>query len=240
MRYTPPDLTDPQNPFYSLTVPTCDTVRLSTILGSLVQRSRSVMFVGLAGTGKTTVMTNFLHDLDESMQSTVVAMNYFTDSAKLQQQIEGPIDRRAGRCVFGPPVGKTHIYFLDDMNLPYVEDYGTQNAHALIAQHQDHGTIFDRDDLSFRKEIKGTMYLAAMNPTAGSFTINERNQGHFSTFSCVMPGPADLCTIFHSILSGHLMDFEDVVIDASHEWIIEPCRSHLNRHPILHGPRRRQ
>eukprot|EP00937_MAST-01D_sp_MAST-1D-sp2_P002818 g2818.t1 len=212
-RYSHPDTSDQMHPFYSLFVPTADTTRLTSLLDALVKSRRPVMFVGLAGTGKTTIISNYLQELDESMLSTVVAMNYFTDSATLQKQIEAPIDRRAGRS-FGPPAGKQMLYFLDDLNLPHVEEYGTQNSHALLAQHQDHGTIFDRSDLSLRKEIVDTLYLAAMNPTAGSFVINERNQGHFSTFACLMPGATDLHAIFQAILSGHLQDFDDNAIDA--------------------------
>jgi dynein heavy chain len=35
-----------------------------------------------------------------------------------------PIDKRAGR-MFGPPATKRLVYFIDDLNLPYLETYGT-------------------------------------------------------------------------------------------------------------------
>lgn len=62
------------------------------------------------------------------------------------------IDKRSGRR-FGPPATKHLIFFLDDMNLPYVETYGTQNAIALLTQIVGYGTFFDRGDLGFRKEV---------------------------------------------------------------------------------------
>lgn len=64
------------------------------------------------------------------------------------------IDKRSGRR-FGPPTTKRLIVFLDDMNLPYVETYGTQNAIALLTQIVGYGTFFDRTDLGFRKEVSG-------------------------------------------------------------------------------------
>ena len=48
-------------------------------------------------------------------------------------EMELSIDKRAGR-MFGPPATKKLIYFIDDMNLPYIETYGTQNSIALITQ----------------------------------------------------------------------------------------------------------
>ena len=69
---------------------------------------------------------------------------------------------------YGPPASKRLIVFIDDLNLPYIETYGTQNAIALLTQHMSYGTIFDRLDLGLRKELVDIQYMAAMNPTAVS------------------------------------------------------------------------
>ena len=47
-------------------------------------------------------------------------------------------------------------------------------------------------------------YVACMNPTAGSFTINSRLQRHFSVFAVSFPGMDALKTIYSSILSQHV------------------------------------
>ena len=49
-------------------------------------------------------------------------------------------------------------------------------------------------------------FLAAMNPTAGSFTINPRLQRRFVAFAVDQPGAASLVTIFSTFLNGHLVD----------------------------------
>ena len=51
-------------------------------------------------------------------------------------------------------------------------------------------------------------YIAAMNPTAGSFEICERCQRHFATFAIAMPSQSDLNTIFTSLFGGHLSSFQ--------------------------------
>ncbi|CAB1116950.1 unnamed protein product [Ectocarpus sp. CCAP 1310/34] len=213
-----------ETPFSQLAVSTNDTVRMSYIMNKLVRRSKFLMLVGTAGTGKTSIIKEYLRSLDkdaDGLLSVNINMNYFTDSAALQQELEMNIDKRSGRR-FGPPTTKRLITFLDDMNLPYVETYGTQNAIALLTQIVGYGTFFDRVDLGFRKEIVDVQFLSAMNPTAGSFEICERLQRHFATFACQMPSVSDLKLVYSSILSGHMLGWGDSintmcarVVDAS-------------------------
>ena len=42
-----------------------------------------------------------------------------------QQELEEFIDKRSGR-IYGPPSNKKLLYFVDNLNLPCVEEYGTQ------------------------------------------------------------------------------------------------------------------
>lgn len=65
------------------------------------------------------------------------------------------------------------LYFIDDMNMPKLDPYNTQNSIALMRQHMDYSHWYDRQKLTL-KEIKQTQYVACMNPTAGSFTVNPR------------------------------------------------------------------
>ena len=39
---------------------------------------------------------------------------------------------------YGPPGTKRLIYFIDDMNMPEVDTYGTVQPHTLIRQHLDY------------------------------------------------------------------------------------------------------
>ncbi|TYZ65632.1 hypothetical protein PybrP1_006817 [[Pythium] brassicae (nom. inval.)] len=203
-RYVPASIGNgpADTPFSSIVVSTNDSVRIRFLIETLVSRQRPAILVGGSGTGKTTIIKNFLRDLDDDMLFSAINMNYYTDSFKLQQQLEAVIDKRSGR-MFGPPATKKLVYFIDDLNLPYIETYGTQNALALLRQHLDYKTIFDRTDLGFRKEIVDVQYLSAMNPTAGSFIIDERLQRHYALFACMMPSREDLKTIYSSILKGH-------------------------------------
>ncbi|CAB1104525.1 unnamed protein product [Ectocarpus sp. CCAP 1310/34] len=54
------------------------------------------------------------------------------------------------------------------------------------------------------QNISDCQYVAAMNPTAGSFQINPRLQRHFLVFAIGMPSPTSLLAIFETFLEGHL------------------------------------
>eukprot|EP00804_Cyclotella_cryptica_P025500 CCRYP_012000-RA/>CCRYP_012000-RA protein AED:0.01 eAED:0.01 QI:1390/1/1/1/1/1/4/5322/2834 len=199
-----------ETPFNELFVETVETVRMTYLLDTLVRNGKYAMLVGNAGTGKTEIIKNYLGSLDKDTDGIVsknIVMSYYTSSLTLQNELEGYIDKRSGN-IFGPPMGKKMVFFIDDMNLPYVETYGTQNSIALLTQHMQYGSIFDRSDLGMRKNLNDIQYLAAMNPTAGSFEVCERCQRHFATFAVMMPSQSDLNTIFTSLLGGHLSSFQ--------------------------------
>ncbi|XP_040312713.1 dynein axonemal heavy chain 17 [Herpailurus yagouaroundi] len=62
---------------------------------------------------------------------------------------------------------------------------------------------YDRQKLTL-KDIHNCQYVACMNPTSGSFTIDPRLQRHFCVFAVSFPGQEALTTIYNTILAQHL------------------------------------
>ncbi|XP_019398323.1 PREDICTED: dynein heavy chain 17, axonemal [Crocodylus porosus] len=194
---------DPEVPLQASMVHTTETIRIRYFMDLLMARKWPVMLVGNAGTGKSVLMGNKLEALntdDYLVQS--VPFNFYTTSAMLQAILEKPLEKKSGRN-YGPPGTKKLIYFIDDMNMPEVDKYGTVAPHTLIRQHMDHGHWYDRNKLTL-KDIHNCQYVACMNPTAGSFTIDSRLQRHFCVFAVSFPGQEALMTIYSTILAQHL------------------------------------
>uniref|UniRef100_A0A4W6G7A8 Dynein axonemal heavy chain 17 n=1 Tax=Lates calcarifer TaxID=8187 RepID=A0A4W6G7A8_LATCA len=194
---------DADTPLQACLVHTTETIRVRYFMDCLLEHRRPVMLVGNAGTGKSVLVGDKLGSLDaEKYMIKNVPFNYYTTSAMLQAVLEKPLEKKAGRN-YGPPGSRKLIYFIDDMNMPEVDAYGTVQPHTLIRQHMDYNHWYDRNKLLL-KEIHNVQYVSCMNPTAGSFTINPRLQRHFSVFALSFPGAEALSTIYTSILSQHL------------------------------------
>lgn len=101
-------------------VHTAETHRLRFFLDMLLATRRPVMLVGAAGTGKTVLMNNKLKSLPPADYLVAnVPFNFYTTSEMLQNILEKPLEKKAGRN-YGPPGTKKLIYFVDDMNMPEV------------------------------------------------------------------------------------------------------------------------
>ncbi|XP_061247081.1 dynein axonemal heavy chain 9 isoform X1 [Bos javanicus] len=194
---------DPETPLQACLVHTSETICLCYFLERLLARRRPVMLVGTSGTGKSVLVGAKLASLDpEAYLVKNVPFNYYTTSAMLQAVLEKPLEKKAGRN-YGPPGNKKLVYFIDDMNMPEVDAYGTVQPHTVLRQHLDYGHWYDRNKLSL-KEVMNVQYVSCMNPTAGSFTINPRLQRHFSVLTLSFPGADALSSIYSTILTQHL------------------------------------
>ena len=186
----------------NITVPTVETVANSYFMKALINFNRHILLIGTAGCGKTQLVKGILTQLSpDYFSSCTINMNFYTDSILLQSQLEQPLEKKTGRQ-FGPPGKLRLIYFIDDLNMPQLDPYNTQNSIALIRQHLDYSHWYDRQKLTL-KDIFSTQYIASMNPTAGSFYVNPRLQRHFWLLGIPFPEANSLNTIYSTFLNGH-------------------------------------
>ena len=93
-----------------------------------------------------------------------------------------------------------------------------------MRQHMGYGHIYDLK-LS-QKVLLNTQYLAAMNPTAGSFIVNPRLQRLFATFAINFPSLEALNTIYATFLLGHLTKFPEEVQECGKRMVQAALQLH--------------
>jgi len=193
---------DSETPISAVLVPTVETVRLHFWMDMLIRNNVPVLLVGSPGTGKTAVILNKLAQLDEDWLVAKTSFNHYSIHHTMQAVLEAPLEKKAGKN-YGPPGTKKLVYFVDDLNMPQVDSYGTASPHTIMRQHIDYNHWYDRVKKTL-KIVTNTQYIAAMNPKAGSFTVDPRLQRHFTVFALSAPSNDACLTIYRSLLTGHL------------------------------------
>uniref|UniRef100_T1JML4 Dynein-1, subspecies f n=1 Tax=Strigamia maritima TaxID=126957 RepID=T1JML4_STRMM len=172
-----------------------------------------------------TVVPEYIHDpnlsfsdilvptLDTMRTKAFLNVNFSsrTTSMDVQRILEASVEKRT-KDVFGPPPGKRLLIFIDDMNMPQVDTYGTQQPIALLKLLFDKGGMYNRGKELNWKYIKDIGYLAAMGKAGGGRNeVDPRFVSMFSVFNMTFPSDETLFTIYNSILSGHLQLFSEKV-----------------------------
>ncbi|XP_011694340.1 PREDICTED: dynein heavy chain 10, axonemal [Wasmannia auropunctata] len=208
----PAYLYDRQKNFSDILVQTIDTLRTTWFVDLMSNLERPVLLVGETGTSKTAIIHEFLRNLSpEKYEQLLINFSSRTTSMDVQRNIESVVEKRS-REVFGAPPGKKLIVFIDDMNMPIVDIYGTQQPIALLKLLFERGGFYDRGrDLNW-KYLKDIYYLAAMGePGGGRNEVDPRFISMFSVYNVTFPTRETLNYIYTSILSGHLQTFSEEI-----------------------------
>ncbi|XP_069036810.1 dynein axonemal heavy chain 3 isoform X1 [Lepisosteus oculatus] len=186
-----------------LIIPTMETARQSFFLGTYLSHEVPVLFVGPTGTGKSVINNSFLLRLPkESYTPNGINFSARTSANQTQDIIMAKLDRRR-KGVFGPPVGKKCVVYVDDLNMPAKEVYGAQPPIELLRQWIDHGHWYDKKDTS-RLDIVDVLFVSAMGPPGGGRNdITGRFTRHLNIVSIDSFDDETLSKIFTSIADWH-------------------------------------
>lgn len=203
-------------PYFQLLVPSVDTTRYSYVIRQLMKRDRPVFLTGVTGTGKTSVVADTLSrasplsddDPENGMGVVPVFMSFSAKTSSLvtQETIEAKLEKKR-KTLLGAPAGRRVVIFVDDVNMPLVEEYGAQPPVELLRQFLDMKGFYDRDKL-FWKDIEDTMLMvAAAPPGGGRNPVTPRFKRHFNIL-CMRPASGKTMQhIFKAILGGFAQGF---------------------------------
>ncbi|KAK3733193.1 hypothetical protein QZH41_008554, partial [Actinostola sp. cb2023] len=199
---------NPSMPYFDLLVPTVDTVRFGFLMEKLLAVNKSVLYTGTTGVGKSVIAKGLLDDIAEKSNIVAVMLNFSaqTSSQRTQGMIESKLEKKR-KNILGAPIGKRIVIFVDDLNMPKLDTYGSQPPIELLRQFQDYRGVYDREKF-FWKDIQDVTICAACAPPGGGRNpVSPRFLRHFSMFCIPSAAEHILKHIFKSIVSGFLVDF---------------------------------
>ncbi|CAH8647966.1 unnamed protein product [Schistosoma rodhaini] len=147
-------------------VNTIETERMYYFLNLYTTHHIPLLLVGPTGTGKSVIANNYLIQLPkENYLPNILNFSARTSANQTQDIIMSRLDRRR-KCVYGPPLGKQCIIFIDDLNMPMKENYGAQPPIELLRMWIDHDHWYDRKD-NTKQYLVDVHFMAAMGPPGG-------------------------------------------------------------------------
>ncbi|KAL4694059.1 hypothetical protein H8959_013324, partial [Pygathrix nigripes] len=146
---------------------------------------------------KSVIAKGLLNKIQESAGYVPVYLNFSaqTSSATTQEIIESKLERKR-KNILGAPGNKRIVIFVDDLNMPRLDRYGSQPPIELLWQYQDFGGFYDRNKL-FWKEIQDVTIVSACAPPGGGRNpVTPRFIRHFSMLCLPVPSDHSLKQIF--------------------------------------------
>ncbi|XP_062507706.1 dynein axonemal heavy chain 3-like [Corticium candelabrum] len=186
-----------------LIIPTVDTARQTFFLNTFLPMEVPLLFVGFTGTGKSAITNSYLVELPKDRYTpNCINFSARTTASQTQDIVMSKLDRRR-KGVYGPPMNKKCIVFVDDLNMPAKEIYGAQPPIELLRQWLDHGHWYDKKDTS-KLELIDVLFVSAMGPPGGGRNdITGRLTRHLNVIGIESFDDLTMNKIFTSITDWH-------------------------------------